>query len=411
VRDPGKAPPKIVKPIGTGEVVQVRAYRLLTPLFGGGVDPGMSDPVTVVRPTEVRGQLRFWWRACRAGAYGAHGLARMRADEALLWGAASTQKEPRPSKVHVRVTNIDPGTARRPAFRAGEALTYGAFPLTDKPSAMLRYGVTFELEIRYPARRSEEVEAALWAWETLGGIGARTRRGFGALALDRVVRREPPSAPAHGTAPASAERATAWLQQALTEHVVAGDGPAGVPRLQQQMTMRFTEPMNGEESWLGLLRQLKDFRQQRAHGARGPYGESMWPEPNAVRRRAAPKAPRLGHARNVDKFPRAAFGLPIIFHFKDVPPDPKDTTLKGGGSDPAERLASRLILRPVACDRGRAVGLALILDAPATPPGGLALHVGPRALPVDMSITPTELPDVPPLGGEPDVLLAFLNTL
>ena len=37
--------------------------------------------------------------------------------------------------------------------------------------------VHFTLTIVYPKAKSKEVEAALWAWETFGGIGARTRRG------------------------------------------------------------------------------------------------------------------------------------------------------------------------------------------------------------------------------------------
>jgi CRISPR-associated protein Cmr1 len=32
------------------------AIRLVTPLFGGGVEPGDADP-----SPPIRGQLRFWW--------------------------------------------------------------------------------------------------------------------------------------------------------------------------------------------------------------------------------------------------------------------------------------------------------------------------------------------------------------
>ncbi len=43
---------------------------LATTMFGGGVDAGSqdvatNDPVTPIRGTEIRGQLRFWWRATR----------------------------------------------------------------------------------------------------------------------------------------------------------------------------------------------------------------------------------------------------------------------------------------------------------------------------------------------------------
>jgi len=68
-----------------------------------------------------------------------------------------------------------------------------------------------------------------------------------------------------------------------------------------------------------------------------------------------------------DKFPRAAFGLPIIFQFKDRDDrnpdnpsrDPRKTVLQLATS---ERLASPLILKPLACQSGAYVGLALILE-------------------------------------------------
>nr|WP_235283788.1 MULTISPECIES: type III-B CRISPR module RAMP protein Cmr1 [Thermus] len=64
-----------------------RTYRLLTPLFGGGVEPRLADPVTVVRGTEVRGQLRFWWRAVR-GWQAEGDLKRLFDLEAAIFGSA-----------------------------------------------------------------------------------------------------------------------------------------------------------------------------------------------------------------------------------------------------------------------------------------------------------------------------------
>lgn len=55
-------------------------------------------------------------------------------------------------------------------------------------------------------------------------------------------------------------------------------------------------------------------------------------------------------------FPRAAFGLPIVFHFKDHA-DPEDHVLKPSGH---ERMASPLILRPY-FDGNRYAPAALLL--------------------------------------------------
>src|SRR5262245_19615123 len=67
---------------------QVHEYELMTPLFGGGVETQHADPVTIVRATEVRGQLRFWWRATRGGQFG-EDLAKMKKAEDTLWGSTS----------------------------------------------------------------------------------------------------------------------------------------------------------------------------------------------------------------------------------------------------------------------------------------------------------------------------------
>src|SRR5436190_2212651 len=82
----------------TGETIaQVREYRLITPLFGGGVNPREADPISVVRASEVRGHLRFWWRATRGGQFGGD-LEKMKQAEDLLWGSTE-----HPSLVGVEV--------------------------------------------------------------------------------------------------------------------------------------------------------------------------------------------------------------------------------------------------------------------------------------------------------------------
>src|SRR5438128_2380167 len=65
-------------------ITQVRRYRLITPLFGGGVQPKEVDPIKAIRETGIRGQLRFWWRATR----GTGTLAEMKQREDALWGSA-----------------------------------------------------------------------------------------------------------------------------------------------------------------------------------------------------------------------------------------------------------------------------------------------------------------------------------
>ena len=62
-------PPPVIKRIKPDLVKQIRSYKVITPLFGGGVTPNEKDPVTTVRGSSVRGHLRFWWRATRGGEF------------------------------------------------------------------------------------------------------------------------------------------------------------------------------------------------------------------------------------------------------------------------------------------------------------------------------------------------------
>jgi CRISPR-associated protein Cmr1 len=165
------------------------------------------------------------------------------------------------------------------------------------------------------------------------------------------------------------------------------------------------------KAWRHLVDSLQRFRQS-PRTSTHYHGRSHWPEPDAIRRKTTYAAHRAPEHPVTDKFPRAAFGLPIIFKFKDDDVrqgDPPQTTLAGVKHN---RLASPLIVRPLACANGDAVGLALILDTPRTPPGGAFLE-GHGSVPIDLSSA--EAAQIDPLKHilpiEPDVLKAFLKTV
>lgn len=383
------------------EEVIDRTYRLLTPLFGGGAKVQQADPVTVVRATEVRGQLRFWWRAARAGGLN---LEQMHRQEGLIFGSASVGGV-RPSAVVVEVECLESGKEQRPYVDVpgrsvprndpAVAPAYLAFPLqtTRQP---VRVGVRFHLMLRFPPGLAEEVAAALWAWERFGGLGGRTRRGFGAVQRERE--------PASGVAAAAREPGyqpapdAATLRREWDRYVRPGDPPPGVPSL-SGARWRVVD-----RTWHEIADAYRKFRQYRAAGRQGRPGRSVWPEPGAVRALWASRSARRGgqlpegHAL---KFPRAQFGLPIVMHFRgeehlDTEVIPADADLK--------RLASPLIFRPL--DERHTV--VLILNTPRVPPGGVRLKNGPE---VDVALTAQEASDIPPLDRKPDPLGAFLESL
>ena len=159
------------------------------------------------------------------------------------------------------------------------------------------------------------------------------------------------------------------------------------------------------------IKKLKKFRQHRRPGAeqRRP-GRSYWPEPEFIRRITGMRNPKHAELPNpVNKFPRAQFGLPIIFKFKDDRTgDPQQTELKGNKYD---RLTSPLILRPITCKDGTAIGLAMILETPRIPPKGLTLKGVHTRLPIENKLDNPEANSIPMLNGEKDVLKAFLKKL
>lgn len=405
-------------------VTQARRYELITPLFGGGVEASIPDSVTVIRGTGVRGQLRFWWRACRGGQFGGD-LTKMKKAEDAIWGTAGSEEDTKPSEVQVFVAIDEQGSDDMP-FEVGMskkgkkevrsregsiAPPYAAFPLQpEKESAAVgmetkpvRVGVKFTLRISFPQKYKSDVEAALWAWETFGGVGARTRRGFGAICLlDQAGKRQGPSV----------NDAKQEIMRGLEEHLVVGVWHEDVPRLSRTMTCEIVtaKTRNATEAWHHLIAKLEGFRQRRD----GKFGPSLWPEPEAIRSLAKKPSRAKEHSPPlVKKFPRAAFGLPIIFHFKD-PGELENATLKGATGDKEkyrERLASPLILRPLACAGGAAVGLAVILETRREPPGGLVLTGDGLTETVRADLTESEAKSIPPLKNERDVLRAFIKEL
>jgi CRISPR-associated protein Cmr1 len=292
---------------------------------------------------------------------------------------------------------------------------YAAFPLqpdrasqqAGAPIKPVLKDVRFTLVITFPAGQRDDVAAALWAWETFGGIGARTRRGFGALRLVTVDGQAPK---AKDLPPANRQQFREWLNTKLEHHIPGEAWPADIPHLAHQPRFAVTTGANAVQIWSDLIGRLQKFRQQRRakDGTLNKYGHSDWPEPNAIRTffKIPPRGP---HARRkIAKFPRAYFGLPIVFHMYHDPG--LDVTLEGQDAERA-RLASPLILKPVACRDGKTIGLAIILEGVRLPEPLVLRKDGQVAGTVQVTPTAMEAKQIPPLNGQPDVLQAFLDTL
>ncbi len=193
---------------------QTFTVELVTPCFLGGAT-GQAD----WRGASIRGQLRWWFRAV-AGAHFVQDLKRVQAAEEEIFGSTN----------RCSALRVLPGRgpeAERPDGKGvpfGESLTaeqiaecwgegrststlnrlrlrnrfsdplhYLAYgPVTkgklERPFLPSTVSVGFQLQwVRSISPGNAELfKSALWAWLYLGGLGARSRKGFGSLHLQRM---------------------------------------------------------------------------------------------------------------------------------------------------------------------------------------------------------------------------------
>ena len=401
-------------------------FKFLTYVFGGGVDhvdeaehPMPSrpfDPITPVRATGVRGQLRFWWRATTGSRCGS--LTEMREREAAIWGGiwdsgdgieagnvgisvASSGATPEP----VPIFGWESGKRFPRETEEGKAISYAAFPMRpqgnngrerDPRSSVWNHsGAQYVLSIDIlDPTYSEEIELAVSAWLIAGGYGGRTTRGFGSVALasecpDTIL-----------DTPQKLRDALAKLGTPKVE---------GVPSLvDDESHWAFANGGDPHRSWENAIKKLQNFRQGPGLG-RNPGqqhnrpGRSRWPEPDAIRtltRRSS--SLHSDRVHQSDAFPRADFGMPIIFHFKDRG-EPDDQTLQPSSKE--SRLPSPLIIKPIADGRGMALRLSNI-EVPDK------LYLSGVNREVHKSVRRAELETLPDHQKrllDPDPVTAFMN--
>lgn len=417
-----------IEPKATDEcITQTRSYKIITPLFGGGVAPRENDELKLIRETSIRGQLRFWWRAMR----GSGSLSEMKKREDAIFGSAS--QEVGQSKILIAVRDIRSGKAealfeinekkRLQSRNSWQKIAYAAFALQpnseelrdNSPMRNVRTGVEFTLNLSFPASKRADIEAALWAWETFGGIGGRTRRGFGALELDKI-NGETINVKGYKAATIEAE-----IKVDLAKYLLPNKTcDENMPHLTINSIFRTKQANDVKNAWENLIQKLKDFRQSPRTG-NNYKGESHWSEPDAIRRIVGTFAVNVKDQETNqikdrkpshqvgNKFPRAEFGLPIIIKFKEENQrDPKTQTLKPRRF---ERLASPLILRPIICVDKKAVGLALILETPDLP----ELELQGRTDVIETKLNASDIQYIKPMfnadSKEINILKSFLKTI
>lgn len=148
----------------------------VTPLFLGGANPRGAPEL---RAPSFRGALRYWLRAALGGVIGDHNLDGLRRLESAVFGSTEFG-----SPVHVRLHPV----GGEPRSRNEKILPHKEGREAGSRQA-IQPGQQFELVLSMPYRGNEDVWAAAIAAlrlaVTFGGVGLRSRRGYGTLKIVR----------------------------------------------------------------------------------------------------------------------------------------------------------------------------------------------------------------------------------
>lgn len=161
-------------------------YRITTPMFCGGADPEQSAEL---RLPSFKGALRFWWRTLMWGEVkDSKGLQKR---EAELFGS-SDQSIGR-SKVSLQIKSKNLGKTMKPkeVFERGElkgAQYFGYGVMNHRGElqrGMIRGGEFTVIARLHPSvtEKKGEIINALILLGTVGGLGSKSRKGFGSLTL------------------------------------------------------------------------------------------------------------------------------------------------------------------------------------------------------------------------------------
>lgn len=379
--------------------IQSYEIKLVTPMFGGGSGAGQVDESSPIHVGSIRGNLRFWWRATRGAAFKTSYELRQR--EVEIFGDTL---QPSALKIWIEQVNHDGVKSYEPqrndknspyppylfqkvndGSQRSKSINYiqnCSFTLCMQWSqTVLSFKETNPEEFK---RLELDRNAALWAWINFGGIGSRARRGCGSLFCNGI------SPEKHLD---SSEKFKKWLNKKIKDldlrNIELEDSIREWPTLSGKVLVtgivdsnykmidwtfgKYKEPgkkLTG--SWSKTIECYRKFR----HKANKPMGRSLWPEPDSIREITGMKElkHRLPHPdikpNTLVSFPRAQFGLPIIFkfkqdqyldklHSKDREPYAAQLLPKG-----KTRLASPLILKTIATQQDKGFGAIVVLNQP-----------------------------------------------
>lgn len=175
-------------------------FRVVTPMFLGGEKHEASS----IRPPSIKGALRFWWRAlnwqkalAKNGNDKNKALKWIHEEEARLFGAAAEEGAGGQGVFLLKVSSSNMQTIKKGDEIKGSGTQYmlgqGLWHYRDKLTReALSEGQFFDVAIAFHPKNThlEDIDT-LWdvmsLFGLLGGLGSRARKGFGSVALEKMV--------------------------------------------------------------------------------------------------------------------------------------------------------------------------------------------------------------------------------
>ena len=156
----------------------------VTPLFLGGAD-GKSE----LRPPPFRGLMRYWFRALVGGVVSDtnEALKQIKQKEAEVFGSPDEKHGQSAVWVRLNELNFKKGEAKILPHRDDPWINHQGRRMRNEPKPVIPPGTTTNLILTLkPGESPDKLEMAVWSLLvglTLGGIGKRSRRGFGGLCV------------------------------------------------------------------------------------------------------------------------------------------------------------------------------------------------------------------------------------
>ena len=164
-----------------------------SPAFLAGADPSDSTTCTL-RPSTLKGMLRWWWRKLYIGnsektkelakKLGLSEKSVLQAVERVVWGGIKNNEIYR-SPIQINIKNIT--LAQKPFISLKKYTTFGMFKMGDKgiDRKVVAAGTSWQVSFKCPnAIIKQELEKALFLLSSYGGIGAKSRKGFGSVSFN-----------------------------------------------------------------------------------------------------------------------------------------------------------------------------------------------------------------------------------